>query len=81
MKENVKTELQKLILNVMRLDIEKIDNHRNLSTIDEWDSFNNLMLISKIESKFNIKFTVKDITDATSISKILNLVESKLKNK
>ncbi len=81
MNNNTREELKKLISEVMSLDIDKIDNNKNLSEIDEWDSFNNLMLISKAEDYFKIKFTLADIEDVNTINKIIDIVNKKLMDK
>jgi acyl carrier protein len=75
---DVRAELKKLIFEVMNVDIDKIDNDKSLSTVDEWDSFNNLMLISRVEDRFSLKFSVKDIEDVDTITKIVELVKNKL---
>lgn len=76
--QNIREELKKLINEVMNLDIDKIDNNKNLSEIDAWDSFNNLMLISKAEDYFKIKFGLADIEDVNTINKIIDIVKKKV---
>ena len=73
----VRTTLKKLILEVMSIDIDKIDNNKKLSTIDEWDSFNNLMLISKVEDFYKIKFSIGELEDIDTVAKIIKIVEKK----
>jgi acyl carrier protein len=78
MKDKIREELKNLIKETMNLDIDIIDNDKNLSTVDEWDSFNNLMLISKVEYHFNIKFSVKDIQNVDTINKIIDITKKKI---
>lgn len=81
MKDKIRDELRKLILDVMVLDIDKIDNNINLSRVDEWDSFNNLMLVSKVEDQFKVKFSVKDIQNVDTIHKIIDITKKKIAEK
>lgn len=74
---NVREEVKKLIQEIMHIDIDTVDNEKNIATIDEWDSFNNLMLISKVEDHFKLKFSMKDVESATTIKKIIQLIEQK----
>ncbi len=74
----IRDELKKLITDIMQIDIDTIDNKKALGTIDEWDSFNNLMLISRVEDHFKVKFSVKDIEDVNTIEKIIEIVEKKV---
>jgi acyl carrier protein len=78
MKDKVRDELKILIQEVMGIDIDQIDNNKNLATVDEWDSFNNLMLISKVEDHFKIKFSVKDIQDVDTIHKVIEVTRKKI---
>lgn len=71
-------EINKLIKEVMGVDIEKMDQTKKLSTIDEWDSFNNLMLISKVEEAFKIKFSISELDNADTIKKVIDLIEKKM---
>ncbi len=81
MKDKLREELKKLILEVMNLDIDKIDNNKNLSGVDEWDSFNNLMLVSRVEDQFHVKFSVKDIQHVDTINKIIDVTKKKISEK
>jgi acyl carrier protein len=38
--------------------------------IERWDSFNALVLIDELESEFDIKFTVDEITDVLTVADI-----------
>ncbi len=77
----IRNELKKLIDDVMQIDIDKIDNNKLLGTIDEWDSFNNLMLISRVEDHFKVTFSVKDIEEVDTIQKIIQIIEKKVDKK
>jgi acyl carrier protein len=72
-----KSKIKELILDVMNIDLDKIDQNKNLTEIGEWDSFNNLMLISRMESEFKVKFSVKEIEETNTIKKIIELVDKK----
>ena len=81
MNDKIREKLKKLIEEIMMLDIDKVDNDRDLATIDEWDSFNNLMLISRVEDEFGIKFSIKDIEDVNTINKIIEVTKKKAEEK
>lgn len=78
MTDTVREELKRLIFEVMDLDIDTIDNARDLVTVDEWDSFNNLMLISRAEDFFKIKFSMKDVENVNTINKIVEITKQKV---
>ncbi|MFT7615555.1 MAG: acyl carrier protein [Candidatus Woesearchaeota archaeon] len=70
-------EIIEKINTVMEISCDQLDLNTELSSISEWDSFNSLMLISEFEDKYNIKFTAQELDAATTIQKIITLVESK----
>lgn len=58
---------------VLEIEENAITDESSPDTVETWDSFNGLILVTELESKFNIKFTmeevqavecVKDIKDA-----------------
>ena len=62
----------------MRLDIDQYPKDKALNTIREWDSFNNLMLISKIQEDFGIQFTAVDIDSIQTIGALFDAIDKKL---
>jgi acyl carrier protein len=79
--DEVEEKLRRIIQDIMGMDIAAVDYNKNLKEVQEWDSFNNLMIISEIESAFKIKFTAGDIYGVDTIAKILGLVRKKLGQK
>ena len=59
-----------IISKVFSVPITEINDESGPETIESWDSFNGLILVDDIESNFNVKFTVSEITDVKNISDI-----------
>ena len=74
----IEEKVRKIVLDVMGMDINGIDHSKSLKDVEEWDSFNNLMVVSEIENAFGIKFTANDIYGVDTISKIMGIVAKKL---
>ena len=74
-------QIIKIIEEIMDIDLSNIDHNKKLDTIKEWDSFNSLMLISRLEEEYNIKFSVKEIEDSDTITKIIILTKGKSNEK
>ncbi|MBS3159123.1 acyl carrier protein [Candidatus Woesearchaeota archaeon] len=74
----IEEKVRKIVLDVMGMDINRIDHSKSLKDVEEWDSFNNLMVVSEIENAFGIKFTANDIYGVDTISKIMGIVAKKL---
>lgn len=59
---------------------ESIELSENTTTndIEEWDSLTHLMLISEIEKKYSIKFTLDEIMKSNSIGMLITIITKKL---
>lgn len=78
MDKAIEEQIINTIKDVMDVDVTKIDKDKKLNTIPEWDSFNNLMLISRFQEDFKIEFTAIEIENTTNIREIFKLIEKKL---
>jgi len=67
------TKLKKILKKVFEID--EINLNYSMDDIPEWDSFKHILLLTKIEKEFNIKFEMSDFIEMRSIpiikSKIL----------
>jgi acyl carrier protein len=61
----------------MDIDISTMKGSTKINTISEWDSFNNLMLISKFQNEFKVNFTAVEIEETQTIDSLFNLIEKK----
>ena len=66
------TKLKKILKKVFEID--EIDLNYSMDDIPEWDSFKHILLLTKIEKEFNIKFEVSDFIEMRSIP----LIKSKI---
>ncbi len=63
-------KLYNIVSKVFSVPITEISDESSPETIESWDSFNGLVLVDDLESNFNVKFTVSEITDVKNISDI-----------
>jgi len=54
----------------MTVPISEISDQSGPENIDSWDSFNGLVLVDELESEFNIKFTINEVVDVTTVEDI-----------
>ena len=62
--------LYEIISRVFSIPISQINDQSGPETIEKWDSFNGLVLVDELESTFNIKFTIAEITDVRTVADI-----------
>jgi len=63
-------KLYEIISRVFSVPISEINDQSSPETIERWDSFNGLVLVDELESIFNVKFTVSEITDVQTTADI-----------
>ena len=63
-------KLYQIISDVMNIPIDSLNDKSGPENIKNWDSFNGLVLIDEIESKFNVKFSLEEIIDIKTIEHI-----------
>ncbi len=68
-------KIQEIIARVM--GIKEVKEDASPETIEAWDSFNQIMLVSELETGFGINFTMDDIQKLGSYKQIKSLLESK----
>ena len=63
-------KLYTIISQILSVPVSEINDESSPKTIKSWDSFNGLILITELESNFNIKFTVSEIVDLKNVNDI-----------
>ena len=63
-------KLYNIISKVFSIPISEISDESSPETIESWDSFNGLILVDELESNFNIKFSISEITDVKNVADI-----------
>jgi acyl carrier protein len=63
-------KLFQLVAEVMNIDVSEINENSGPDTIENWDSFNGFVLVDKLETEFNVQFTLDEIIDVKIISDI-----------
>ena len=62
------------------LKIDDLKSNSSLNKTENWDSLNHLIIMSRLENEFNVKFTAKDIEQLISFENIYNKLKELLGN-
>lgn len=54
-----------------------VSNELTANDVDGWDSLSHMLLISEVESCFNIKFKLKELNKIKNVGDLIDLVQSK----
>ena len=63
-------DFYKIIAKVLSISESEISVASGPENIESWDSFNGLVLVDELESHFNVKFTISEITDVKNVADI-----------
>lgn len=81
MNDEMRTQVIETVKDVMGVDIGKMNEQAKFSSISSWDSFNNLMLISKFEEELKVKFTALEIEQTQTVGDLFSLLKKKTAKK
>jgi acyl carrier protein len=77
--KEIRQKLAGLVKEIIGLDMAKINPDKKINEIDEWDSFNNLMLIGEVEKSFSIKYTAQELVNILTVNHLVESIKTKLK--
>lgn len=63
-------KLSALLSRVLRIDEGSITDVTSPDNVDSWDSFTGLILVSELESNFQVKFTMEEVSAARCVKDI-----------
>ena len=63
-------KLYQIIGKILDVPASEINDESSPETIENWDSFNSLMLADELESEFNISFSLEEIIDSANVAAI-----------
>jgi len=61
MEVNLEEALKQIVSEVLEIDLVEVYDNISPETVEKWDSFNHLVIISAIEERLSIVFTSDDV--------------------
>lgn len=62
--------LKEILVRVLEVKEQEITDEMSPDSMETWDSFNGLMLVSELENTFQIKFTMDEVTGVKCVGDI-----------
>lgn len=62
--------LKSILIKVLEVEEIQITDDMSPDHVDNWDSFNGLMLVSELESTFGIRFTMQEVISVKTVREI-----------
>lgn len=67
-------KLKGILSKVFEIDEGQIVDETSSDNVETWDSFSGLILISELESKFNVRFTMDEVRQIKNVRDIVSLL-------
>ena len=74
----MKEKIKDIMANILKVDVDRLDDDLEIGEIQEWDSLHHMMLITGIEKELGIKFLREELIDLENVGDIVSLVEDKI---
>ncbi len=74
----IEKKVFKIVSDVLNIKTVKISINSDKNNLDGWDSVQNLLISSEVESLFDIELSPDEISNFDSVSKILEIVKNKM---
>lgn len=55
-----------------------INDSMTADDVESWDSLSHMLMVTKVESDFGVKFKLKDLNKMKNVGDLISLIESKL---
>ncbi len=71
-------KIRLILVSVLKHEKFEMNDEMSAFEVDGWDSLTHMIIISEIESQYNIKFKLKELNKLNNIGSLIELVQSKL---
>ena len=66
----IDNDVKVIIAKVFSIPESEVNDESGPENIENWDSFNGLILVDELENHFKVKFSISEITDVKTVADI-----------
>lgn len=74
----IKERISDVLVSVLEHDNFEMHDELTAQDVDGWDSLSHMMIITKIEEKFEIKFKLRDLNKLKNMGSLVSVIQSKI---
>ena len=75
---DIKKNISILLTSILEHDNFETHDELTAKDVDGWDSLSHMMIITKIEEKFNIRFKLRDLNKLKNMGALVSVIKSKI---
>lgn len=72
--DSIKLDLQPIFAKVFSDPAITVEENMNAETVDKWDSVTHLTMILEVESFYNLKFKLKELTSMKNVGDMIHII-------
>ena len=77
----IMTELKDIFRHLFEDESLMVTRTTTADDVDDWDSISHMILVTTVEKKFGIKFSLVELTTLNMVGDMADLIEKKLSEK
>ena len=77
MEEKIYEELNEIFRDIFDDDSIELTPETNSDDIEDWDSLEHINLVVAIEKKFNIKFSMDEVTGMKNVGEMVQIIKDR----
>ena len=77
-REQIVQKVREILIPIVKHDNFQMTDELAAADVDGWDSLSHMKIITTIEEKFNINFTLREVNKLKNMGTLIDLIQSKL---
>ncbi|TPN89134.1 acyl carrier protein [Aquimarina algicola] len=74
----IKEKISEILTAILEHTNFELHDELTAKDVDGWDSLSHMMIITKIEEEFGIRFKLRDLNKLKNMGSLITLIQSKL---
>ncbi len=74
----IKEKIKEVLVSILGHENFEMLDELTAADVDGWDSLSHMMILTKIEENFNIKFKLRDLNKLKNMGTLVAVIQSKL---
>ncbi|MDH7446578.1 acyl carrier protein [Aquimarina sp. 2201CG14-23] len=74
----IKEKIKDTLISILEHDNFEMHDELTAKDVDGWDSLSHMMIITKIEEEFSIRFKLRDLNKLKNMGSLVSVIQSKI---
>ena len=74
----IKGKISNVLVSILEHNNFELHDELTAKDVDGWDSLSHMMIITKIEEEFNIRFKLRDLNKLKNLGSLVSVIQAKI---